>query len=204
MQNKTFTVQGITGTKRELANAFGLPYELVKKRTERMPIERAILLGSRKKHELHGDYPNKHPTRLRRIWSEMHSRCSNPNRKSWYRYGGRGIKVCPNWDSYSKFKEWALRNGYEDNKQIDRIDNDGNYTPNNCRWVSQKDNANNRSNNKRIVLNGECLTLSQWLSRLGLAKSCYYARICRGWPIQRALLTPSKKVCADEYVKWGC
>jgi len=83
--------------------------------------------------------------RIYRIWSAMKSRCSNPNRKYYENYGGRGISVCKEWkDDFGSFYEWAKNNGYSDSLTIDRIEGNGNYEPNNCRWVSMKEQAKNR------------------------------------------------------------
>lgn len=85
----------------------------------------------------HGDSK----TRLYRLWRGMRERCNYPRHKSYHRYGGRGIRVAPEWDDYVAFRKWALANGYEDGLTIDRIDNDGNYEPDNCRWITQSENA---------------------------------------------------------------
>lgn len=81
-------------------------------------------------------------TRLYSIWKGVKTRCKNKNGKFWSIYGGRGIKICDEWNSdYTKFRDWSLLNGYSDGLSIDRIDNDGNYCPDNCRWISIGDNS---------------------------------------------------------------
>ena len=83
--------------------------------------------------------------RLYRIWVGMKQRCLNPNRPKWHRYGGRGIKVCEAWrNDYMSFRNWALNNGYQEDLTIDRIDNDGDYEPDNCRWVTVSENSYHR------------------------------------------------------------
>jgi hypothetical protein len=75
----------------------------------------------------------------------MKDRCTNPHNKSYHRYGGRGISVCDEWmNDYSAFQSWALSHGYTENLTIDRIDNDGNYTPNNCQWLTASENSKKR------------------------------------------------------------
>ena len=90
--------------------------------------------------------------KLYRTWKNMRQRCLNKNNKSYENYGGRGISICDEWkNDYIKFYNWSINNGYEDNFTIDRINNDGNYEPNNCRWTSRFVNASNREtfkNNK--------------------------------------------------------
>lgn len=128
------------------------------------------------------------------ILTSMRARCNNKNDKSYKRYGGRGIKVCGEWDKDPKaFSDWAIANGYKKGLSIDRIDNNSNYEPSNCRWVNMVVQSNNRTNSKFITIKNETLTLAQWCKKLNLNYSMVYYRLSIGISPQEALFTPSKK-----------
>lgn len=112
----------------------------------------------------------------------MKQRCYNKNRDCYDNYGGRGIIVCDEWkDSFSNFYFWAIKNGYSDDLTIDRIDVDGNYEPNNCRWATRKIQDNNRRTNRYITIDGITHTLEEWIDIYGMSKNTVRQRIKRGW-----------------------
>lgn len=121
-------------------------------------------------------------TRLHRIWQNMKNRCSNPNVPCYSEYGGRGITVCDEWvHDFQAFHNWAMANGYADDLSIDRVDNDGNYCPENCRWVSQIEQSNNLRKNIIVEIGEEKRTLAEWAHASGIKYTTIYARYMRGW-----------------------
>ena len=130
----------------------------------------------------------------------MKDRCYNPKATSYKHYGGRGIKVCDEWkNSFKAFYDWAYSNGYDENAPrnkctIDRINNDGNYEPSNCRWVTQKQNCNNTRFNRLLTCNGETHTMSEWSEITGISQTTLSYRIhCLGWNDEQVLTTPINK-----------
>lgn len=120
-------------------------------------------------------------TKLNKVWRNMKDRCYNPNNSRYSHYGLRGISVCKEWvHSYISFRDWANINGYSDGLSLDRIDNDGDYTPDNCRWVDSVIQNNNFSRNKMICYNGITLSISQWSKRLGISRNTLDYRIKKG------------------------
>lgn len=129
-------------------------------------------------------------TRLYEIWRQMLYRCEKPNHKAFKDYGGRGISVCTEWHELLSFKKWADENGYDCKKTIDRIDVDGNYTPDNCRWTDSKTQMNNRRNTPHYEYGGESLTISEWSQKQGIPRSTILNRLKRGWDFKRAIEEP--------------
>lgn len=132
--------------------------------------------------------------RLYAIWLRMRQRCNSPSDQKYSYYGGRGIRVCKEWNSdYSSFRSWALENGYSEGLTLDRIDNDGDYHPDNCRWATRKEQANNRRSNHVLTLNGETKTLSEWMDATGINSLTILRRIRSGWSVEDALTTPVRR-----------
>lgn len=120
---------------------------------------------------------NMSKTRLYGIYYNMKSRCYNKNEKRYKDYGLRGISICDEWlNNVSNFINWSLDNGYEEHLTLDRIDNDGNYEPSNCRWADKETQYNNRRNSILININGIKKSLKQWTIFMGWKYPKYYAR----------------------------
>lgn len=117
----------------------------------------------------------------------MRTRCNNPNTHEYHRYGGRGIKVCREWDDYFSFRDWAYQNGYNDTLTIDRIDNNGNYCPENCKWSTLAEQQQNRCTSHMVTYNGKTQNLTLWSKEYGVARKTIRARLKKGWPVEQAL-----------------
>ena len=127
------------------------------------------------------------------IWRSMKERCYNPHFEQYNDYGGRGIMVCPEWlHDFQAFYDWAMANGYADNLSIDRINNNGNYEPSNCRWATRQEQANNKRSNHLLTFNGKTQTLSQWSQEVHIKSHTLLARLKRGWSVEKTLTTPVK------------
>jgi len=131
-------------------------------------------------------------TRLFYIWSGMKSRCYYKNNVAYSSYGKRNISVCKEWkDNFVSFKDWALKNGYADNLTIDRIDNNGDYEPNNCRWATYTQQENNRSNNTKVTIGKETYTLAEWSRKIGICSATISNRLKSGWSDSELFIKPN-------------
>lgn len=131
-------------------------------------------------------------TRLYKAWENMKSRCrKNSNYEYAHNYSDRGITYCSEWETFVNFRDWALSNGYAENLELDRIDVNGNYCPENCRWVTKKENANNKRTNRYITIDGETKTLTQWceIKNIKLFTVLYRVK-SKSWSYEKALTTP--------------
>lgn len=129
-------------------------------------------------------------TKLYHRWLDMRQRCSNPKNSRYSDWGGRGITVCDEWQQFEPFRDWALANGYRDDLTLDRIDVNGNYEPSNCRWITNKEQCNNKRVNSLLTYNGKTQTISQWADEVNINPLTLGARIKNGWSTERALTEP--------------
>ncbi|MFZ3172051.1 MAG: hypothetical protein WA118_08735 [Carboxydocellales bacterium] len=137
-----------------------------------------------------------HKERLYQTWQNMRRRCFDPKNNRWSHYGGRGITICPEWNDYQSFRNWAMNNGYTDDLSIDRVDVDGNYCPENCRWVNAKTQANNVSRNHILVCEGKKMTMSELAGYLGISYAALQHRVERGWNMESISTTPQRRMNA--------
>jgi hypothetical protein len=128
-------------------------------------------------------------SRLYRVWKGIITRCCNNTNHAYEHYGARGITVCSEWkNDFQVFYDWAMANGYSDNLTIDRIDNNGDYTPKNCRWVTFTTQANNKRNNHYLTCNGKTMTMAEWAREIGIPYYVLQGRINQlNWSVEEAL-----------------
>ena len=146
---------------------------------------------------------NRRKSKLYIIWIGMKQRCNNPNNTNYKNYGAKGIRVCKEWDkSFDHFYNWALSIGYKENKNIkltiDRIDNTKGYYPSNCRFLTLKEQQNNRTNNHLITYKGETHTVSQWSKILNINVQTLFTRISKNLSIEE--IFSNKKLHKKEVI----
>lgn len=118
-------------------------------------------------------------TKIFKVWQGIKNRCFNKNSDKYIYYGGRGISICQEWQEFLPFYNWAINNGYKDNLTIDHINVNGDYEPSNCRWVTVKEQANNKQNTVYITYNGETHTIPEWSRITKINKRTLYTRYYR-------------------------
>lgn len=145
-------------------------------------------------------------TKLYKVWDTFNQRCYNPNDRNYKNYGARGINVCDEWrNNFKAFYDWSYTNGYKEEKlesgrnkwTIDRIDVNGDYSPENCRWVTMKEQCNNRRSNNFITIDGQTKTLANWGDKYNLKIGTIWSRIKRG-KSGNDLIKPVKKTQRKE------
>ena len=175
------TVKEVNGNALKTGNVVSCGCYAINERRERMTT--------------HGATRNRKSTHLYSVWDGMKERCYNRNKAYYHRYGGRGITMCDEWHySFEAFQSWAYENGYREDLTIDRIDNDKGYCPENCRWVTIKEQSNNKENNHYLTFRGETKTLMQWSEATGFPFSTLSRRAShwKNATAEEILLTPRK------------
>ncbi|MEI5909421.1 hypothetical protein WAK64_20545 [Bacillus spongiae] len=131
---------------------------------------------------------NCQPEKLYGVWLSMKRRCDLKSSPSYINYGARGIRVVDEWKSdYAVFRDWAFSNGYEEGLSIDRINNDGNYSPDNCRWVDRRTQNLNKRTNRNITIDGVTRTVTEWSEQSGINRKTIQSRINYGWKDEELL-----------------
>ena len=129
--------------------------------------------------------------RLYRVWDGIVQRCCNPKAKNYHNYGGRGISMCQEWrESFPTFEEYCLSHGWTNGLQVDRIDNEKGYFPDNIRFVTQAVNLRNKRTNHIVTYNGETRCMADWCKLLGISDSTVWRRLKSGWSIEEAFTKP--------------
>lgn len=141
------------------------------------------------KHTVHGMCRRKRRSPIHRVWTEMIQRCTNPNNAGFPGYGGRGIRVCERWHSFENFLA-DMGPRPSPRHSIDRVDNDGDYEPSNCRWATVREQARNNRRNRWLTFDGETRLITEWADRLGIGYMTIHYRLTHGWSVERALSTP--------------
>ena len=136
------------------------------------------------------------------VWHSMKQRCSNPNDKAYPNYGGRGIKVCTEWEhDYLAFKKWAMGNGYKPGLWIERVDNSKDYSPNNCRWETPKQQQRNKRTNVLVMIGGVEKCIAEWAELSGIPFATLERRIELGWPAEKLLSPVDKRYSHSEAIR---
>jgi hypothetical protein len=134
----------------------------------------------------------KHP--LYQVWCSIVGRCTNEKNSAYVNYGGRGISICDEWRNDAEaFVKWAVLHGWQRGLEIDRINNEGNYEPDNCRFVTKNINSRNRRSTHMLTLGGRAQCVTAWAEEIGARPGLIYARLRMGWSVEKALTTPCKK-----------
>ena len=147
---------------------------------------------------IHGD---NYRTKEYRAWKNMRERCRNPKNRMYPHYGERGISVCNEWENYKTFLS-DMGRAPSPQHSLDRIDNNGNYEPTNCRWATRQEQAQNKQNNHNVWYKGELLPLTTICDLYGVSYSLVYKRVLLGWDIDTAIKQPSRKILSKIKIDW--
>ena len=176
-------------------------YGIPRKTLHRWMLERSIERAPTRKQRPRGITPryvrianspngSRIKARLYQIWDSMHKRCYYPKQNRYERYGGRGIAVCAEWHEYDTFRAWAVSHGYAKGLTLDRKNGDGNYEPNNCRWIPVSRQQWNTSRTIFLTAGGVTRPLPEWATLMGVSRELLRQRRREGWTEQQIIETP--------------
>lgn len=131
-------------------------------------------------------------TKIHETWLGMRDRCKNKNNINYKNYGGRGIKVCKRWEKFENFYE-DMGERPSKKHSLDRVNNNGNYEPSNCRWATREEQLNNKRTNRYLSFNGKKMTVTQWAKELLVSPNTIFNRVKSGWETEKILTKPINK-----------
>lgn len=153
---------------------------------------KSISCGCYQKEKMKENIKPHRNSKLYRVYYGMKERCCNENCVNYKYYGGKGVKIYYEWlNDFETFYDWATNNGYKDGLTIDRIDVNGDYSPENCRWITHKEQMSNTTANRRFEYNGENLTISELAEKYNINRNTLNYRINMGWNIEKAINFPT-------------
>lgn len=156
-------------------------------------LQRELLSEAAKGRATHGECRQSSKTAEFGVWSGMNQRCHSPNYHGYFRYGGRGIQVCDRWRGKGGYQRFLADMGRRPNgHSIERIDNEGNYEPGNCRWASTKQQCNNRRSNAVLEIRGRKQTVSEWAAEVDVSPHLIFGRLGDGWSPEDAVFKPKR------------
>ena len=143
--------------------------------------------------------------KLQKVFRSMTYRCYNEDNRVYEYYGGKGVRICDEWmESFDNFYHWAILNGYREGLSIDRINVNGNYSPDNCRWVTMKEQTKNRTNTVLVKYNGKKMTLREWSEELNISLSTITKRKHNGYSDKEIIEgKPKRKRVANIYLQYN-
>jgi hypothetical protein len=136
---------------------------------------KAIILSKRTAKHMMSNTP------LYKVWMGMKQRCSNKKNSRYNNYGGRGISICAEWMNFENFYNWSIENGYKKGLTLDRVDNNGDYTEYNCRYITNKKQQLNKSNNRIVTIDGESMSIHEWCTKYKINRNTFVWRLNNGW-----------------------
>lgn len=145
-----------------------------------------------RRNTTHGYAARDKQSHIYRVWKSMRKRCNNPKSKDFRLYGGKGVKVCSRWQDFKNFHD-DMAASYQPGLEIERLDSNGDYSPENCKWGTEREQALNTNRAHLVTFRGETLNLSLWAERFGLAYELLRQRLKAGWSMEESISRPSRR-----------